>query len=180
MSNKPVPKICGLLAAALLVFSAGAHAAGPGAKPAGPLAAKAQGSDLFTGGVWHASGGTWPGTLSFDSAKQQVVLAPLGAPAITATYKVKLDKQKDKKTATGNLHMTSTDGQVVEAAFVISDTKNLTLAFKGGQKEESYLKMTPEEEAAEVRRIEQLVRSGKINPAQIFSRDEGPLTRALK
>lgn len=124
--------------------------------------AVAQVADPFVGGVWHAVEGTWPGTLKFDGSKKEVVLTPVGAPEIHATYKVDMAKPSRAKVQTGTLLMTNTLGQKSQSTFKVSEKKRLELTFSGGQRPETYIRMTPAEEARERQRIEKLIAEGKL------------------
>lgn len=125
--------------------------------------ALAKTADPFVGGTWHAIGETWPGTAKFSEKDKQVVLAPIGAAEIKATYSFAPAKVKKPGALNGKLTMTNALGQVVTSDFSISGNDKLSLTFSGGQRVETYVKFTPAQEAAEVRRIEQLIREGKLD-----------------
>lgn len=132
-----------------------AHATTPGKTKTPPASAHAK-ADPLQGDVWHALGTTWPGTLAFDGKTKTVVLAPVGAPAIRASYTVTGLAAKGAA-ASGSLRMVSIEGQTVEATFEMKDRKTLSLRFKAGQRDETYVRMTPAEEVAEKSRLTQLV-----------------------
>ena len=138
-------------------------------------AATATGADPFATDTWHAVTPSWPGTIKFDAAKHTVVLSPMGAPAIHATYsytlkpQAKTSKPGDVASQDGELTMVS-QGRTSSASFHIANGKELTLMFAGGIKRpENYLRMSPAEESAEVARIKQLMADGKLklSPAQL-------------
>ncbi len=138
---------------ALLSMTSHAHAAGVAKdKPKAASAPAASHGDPLARDVWHAMGSTWPGTIVFDGAAKKVVLSPVGAKPINASYSV------GKVTTTagvtsGELHMTSTEGQVVNATFTVKNDKDLSLHFVGGQTEETYTRLNAKEEEAEKARF---------------------------
>lgn len=135
---------------------------------------KKETTDPFIGGTWHAVGQTWPGTMSFDAVKKEIVLIPIGVQTMTSTYDFKLDKKKQAvprpkepdsvvaKTLEGTLKLTNKDGRTVSAKFQIVDEVQLNLVFEEGQRQEHYILMTPEEEELERQRINQLAAEGKL------------------
>lgn len=146
------------IASALLVIATSAFAAKPGTSTSKV--------DPFVGGTWHAVGQTWPGTAIFNERTKELRLAPVGASEIMAVYSFKHDtarKGAPPAGTSGVLTMKSTDGRTVTAKYTIKD-KNLSLLFKNGQREETYIKMTPAEELAEQERINKLAREGKLTP----------------
>jgi hypothetical protein len=167
-----------------------AKKSGQVAASAGPLSAKATApvsasatvkvsapaaADPFAADTWHAVTPSWPGTLKFDGANHTVVLSPMGAQAIHATYSYTLDPQAktskpgDVASQDGVLTMVA-QGRTSVATFHLANGKNLTLMFAGGLKRpENYLRMTPAEESAEIARIKKLMADGKLtlSPAQL-------------
>ena len=123
-------------------------------------------ADPFVGGTWHAIGETWPGTAKFSDKDKQVVLSPIGAAEIKATYKVIPEKSKTVNVFSGKLTMTNALGQVVTSDFVITGKTKLALTFSGGQRVETYVMLTPAQEATETKRIEQLIREGKLTSSR--------------
>lgn len=122
-------------------------------------------ADPFAGDVWHAVTPSWPGTLKFDGKTKAVVLAPVGAPAINAKYTYTINQPAAGNTGVlaGTLRMTNAQGQVSESQFKI-EKKTLALTFQAGQRPETYVKMTPAEEAAEMARLKRAMDSGKVAP----------------
>lgn len=129
-------------------------------------AALAADVDPFAKDTWHAVDQTWPGTIKFDTKSRKVVLEPVGAPAINATYSytVKRPFGVGNKVATGTLKMTNTQGQVSESEFKLEDNKYLTLTYKGGPTPERYVCMSKAEEEAERARLEKAMKSGALKP----------------
>lgn len=133
------------------------------APAAGPRVAP----DLFAGDVWHAISPSWPGTLKFDAKTKVVKLEPVGAATIEAkyTYTVNPPKLGTKGSAVeGTLRMTNAAGQVSVSQFRIENNKTLSLTFQAGQRPETYVRMTPAEEAAEVARLKKALAEGKTKP----------------
>lgn len=133
------------------------------------MAAPLKAADPFAGDTWHAVKGSWPGTINFDGKSRKVVLQPLGAPTIQATYSYTLKPANSAKPARGaplvkegTLTMTNTAGQVSSSEFRI-EGKELTLKFPGGMQEEHYQRFTKAEEEAEKRRLKKLMEQGKLN-----------------
>lgn len=154
------------LAAAVNASALAAPATAPVAKPAAPVASviKLQ-KDPLAGDVWHADAqaGTWPGTLTFDSAKKSVTLAPVGSSAMEATYTYTVKPSSTANVVEGTLRMTNSAKQVSNSTFRIQG-KVLTLMYASGQRPETYVRMTPQEEAAEVARLQKMISEGRIRP----------------
>jgi len=154
------------LAAAVHTGAMAAPASAPAAKSAAPVASviKLQ-KDPLAGDVWHADAqaGTWPGTLSFDSAKKSVTLAPVGASPMDATYTYTVKPSANAKVVEGTLRMTNSAKQVSNSTFRI-EGKVLTLMYASGQRPETYVRMTPQEEAAEMARLQKMISEGRIRP----------------
>lgn len=154
LRNKAAAFVKGFAAAAafLVVMQAPAFAADPKKDP-------------FARDTWHAVNSSWPGTLKFDGATKKVKLEPVGANPMEAkyTYTVKPSSAKDKAVTEGTLTMTNELGQVSESDYRIKG-KELTLSFRNGQPVETYVRMSPAEEKAEIQKLEQLIREGRIKP----------------
>lgn len=153
--------------ALVAVLAVGAVMSAPARAESAPK--KAQGAafmraDPLAGDTWHAVGGTWPGTIVFNSGTKKVVLTPVGANAIEAEYSLSALSTK-ANTKSGRLMMKNAAGQVVEATFTLSGPKNLNLRFAAGQRDETYVRMNAEEEAAEkarlVRMLEEKQKAGQ-------------------
>lgn len=158
-----------LLGITALCFAAGSHAAeAPVKKAATATVAKSVKADPLQGDTWHAVNGTWPGTLVFDGKAKRVDLTPVGAQAIRATYEItKLDKKGAE--SKGSLRMVSADGkQVVTAAFTLTGTKQLTLRYSEGQRDEQYERMTAAEEEAEKARFKRLLEEKQKGVTPLF------------
>lgn len=167
--------LCAVVAA-FIVLPVAAHASGAGATLAilqtAPKAAPAKTShavaqDPFAGQTWHAVTPSWPGTIQFDGAKHTVKLTPLGAPEIEAKYTYTVESAKtgsNPKVLEGTLRMTNTAGQVSDSRFRIENAKNLAMTFPSGQRAETYVRMTPAEEAAEKARLEKMISEGRTKP----------------
>lgn len=154
------------VACALAFGVAGAaQAQKPAEKKEAPAQLKA---DPLAGDVWHAMGGTWPGTMVFNGSTKKVVLTPVGAEPLHASYVVSNVVVKGKG-ATGSLRMTNAAGQVVEASFSLTDAKNMNLRFAAGQRDETYVRMTPAEEEAEKARLVRMLED-KRKAADILKR----------
>ncbi len=118
--------------------------------------------DPLAGDVWHAVNSSWPGTIVFNSTKKSVTLTPVGAAPMEASYTLTVSPSKDKAIL-GTLRMTNAANQVSESTFRI-EGKTLVLSFAGGQRTEQYVRMTPQEEAAEKARLEKMISEGRIRP----------------
>lgn len=119
--------------------------------------------DPFEGQVWHAIEQSWPGTLKFDSKSRKVELQPLGSTPISATYRYtkKTETIGGRPALTGTLEMKSSQGEVSKATYRM-EGRRLTLIYPGGNiRDETYLRMTPTEEAAEILRIQKLLTEGR-------------------
>ena len=131
---------------------------------------KVAAADLFANDTWHAVSPSWPGTLKFDGKTHKVVLTPYGADVIQAEYSYTVKPAAPGATVReGTLHMTNTAGQVSDSQFRIENGKSLQLTFQGDVRPESYVRMTPAEESAEMARIRTLMAQGKLKlpvPAQ--------------
>jgi hypothetical protein len=125
------------------------------------VSAKSQ-VDPLPGDIWHAINGTWPGTIVFDAKTKKVVLTPVGAQAIEAKYELtKLERKGIEQH--GALKMVSLDGkQVVTATFVLKGRKDLSLRYASGQRDETYVRMSPAEETAERARLLKLIEEKKL------------------
>lgn len=122
-------------------------------------------ADLFSDGTWHAVSPSWPGTFKFDDKTHKVVLSPLGASVIEAKYSYTVQPAAlGAHVVEGTLRMTNAAGQVSVSQFRLEDGKNLALTFQGegDVRPESYVRMTPAEESAEVARIRTLIAQGKL------------------
>lgn len=150
---------CALLLSASAIFAPPAQAKGPVAKPAS--AAKTSVIDPLAGDTWHAVQSTWPGTLVFDGAKKTVTLAPVGAEPMSASYSFTLTSAPKAKLLEGKLKMTNSAQQVSEPTFTI-EGKTMVLRYTTGQNPEYYVKMTPQEEAADKAKIEKLIKEGRL------------------
>ncbi len=139
-----------------------ALALGAGSLPVAAKDALKSATDPLAGDVWHAVNSSWPGTIVFNSAKKSVTLTPVGAAPMEASYTLTLTPSKDKVTV-GTLRMTNAANQVSESTFRI-EGKTLVLSFAGGQRTEQYVRMTPQEEAAEKARLEKMISEGRIRP----------------
>ncbi|MEX3983625.1 hypothetical protein AB4Y45_32105 [Paraburkholderia sp. EG287A] len=151
--------------------TAASHAAAAAPKAASQVsakkpepAAKVAMDDLFANDTWHAVSPSWPGTLKFDGKTHKVVLSPYGADVIQATYSYTVNPPGPGATTVreGTLHMTNTAGQVSDSKFRIENGKELKLTFQGDVRPESYVRMTPAEESAEMGRIRTLMAQGKL------------------
>lgn len=153
-----------LIAAAVLAISVGAAHASAASAPAPAVKASAAKStakparapsvlraDPLAGDAWHAMGSTWPGTLTFDGKSKKVVLTPVGAQAIQATYVVSDTATKGNKT-TGSLKMTRDTGESVTATFEVIG-RSMALRYTAGQRDETYTQMSKAEEEAEKARL---------------------------
>lgn len=130
--------------------------------------------DLFADGTWHAAAGSWPGTIRFDAKTHKVVLQPVGSATIEATYAYTVinskatgagpRKHKGPGLVEGVLTMTASNSQVSRADYTIEAGRNLTLTFRNGAaaQVERYTRMTADEEAAELKRIQQMVKDGRL------------------
>lgn len=139
----------------------------PVAAKAAPVAGPRLAADLFAGDTWHAISPSWPGTLKFNAKTKEVKLEPVGAATIEAkyTYTVNPPKLGAKSTVVeGTLRMTNAAGQVSVSQFRIENNKTLSLTFQAGQRPETYVRMTPAEEAAEVARLKKALEEGKTKP----------------
>lgn len=139
----------------------------PVAAKAAPVAGPRLAADLFAGDTWHAISPSWPGTLKFNAKTKEVKLEPVGAATIEAkyTYTVNPPKLGAKSTVVeGTLRMTNAAGQVSVSQFRIENKKTLSLTFQAGQRPETYVRMTPAEEAAEVARLKKALEEGKTKP----------------
>lgn len=134
-------------------------------KPAGSGSIIKLQKDPLAGDVWHADAqaGTWPGTLTFDAKKKSVTLAPVGATAMEATYSYTVKPSSTEKVIEGTLRMTNSAKQVSNSTFRIQG-KVLTLMYASGQRPETYVRMTPQEEAAEMARLQKMISEGRIRP----------------
>lgn len=124
-------------------------------------------ADPFAGDTWHAITPSWPGTLKFNAKTKAVKLEPVGSATIEAkyTYTVNPPKLGAKSTVVeGTLRMTNAAGQVSVSQFRIENNKTLSLTFQAGQRPETYVRMTPAEEAAEVARLKKALEKGKTKP----------------
>lgn len=141
-----------------------AGAASQGAKPVSKSVI-ALGKDPLAGDTWHADtpNGTWPGTLVFDAAKKKVALTPVGAPPMEASYSYTVKPSATASVIEGTLRMTNTAKQVSNSTFRIQG-KVLTLMYANGQRPETYVRMTPKEEAAEMARLKKMISEGRIRP----------------
>lgn len=132
--------------------------------------AKVASDDPFANDTWHAVSPSWPGTFKFDGKTHKVVLTPFGADVIEAKYSYTVKPAAPGATIEeGTLRMTNTAGQVSDSTFRIENGKSLKLTFQGDVRPESYVRMTPAEESAEMARIRTLVAQGKLKlpvPAQ--------------
>lgn len=109
--------------------------------------------DPFDLHSWHATGSTWPGSIEFDAKTKSVVLRPVGAQEIKATYSFEIKHASSvnlaaAKTIKGELSMVNENGQKSDSEFQIQDGKYLTLIYKTGQRPEEYVRMN-EKDAAE-------------------------------
>lgn len=155
-----------LTLATALSLVAGTAAAGTStsSKAAAPTKSAAM-KDPLAGDTWHADtpAGTWPGTLVFDATKKSVVLSPVGATPMTATYSYTVKPSLNQQVIEGTLRMTNSAKQVSDSTFKIQG-KVLTLSYGQGQRPETYVRMTPQDEAAEKARLEKLISEGRIRP----------------
>lgn len=132
------------------------------AEAAGSSQAKAKAvADPLAGDTWHAVQSTWPGTLVFNGAKKTVILAPVGATPMEASYLHTITSKPKAKVIEGKLTMTNAAQQVSESTFTI-EGKNMILRYATGQNPEYYVKMTPQEEAADKAKIEKLIKEGRL------------------
>ncbi len=120
--------------------------------------------DPFDGMVWHAIEGSWPGTIKFDGKKKKVELQPLGGNPIQAAYvyTTKVESSGNRKVLNGTLTMTSEKGEVSKATYRMQG-RHMVLSYPGlaNTRDENYLRMTPDEEAAEILRIKKLLSEGR-------------------
>lgn len=153
------------LAAVVTTSATAAPAAAPAAKPTAAESVIKLQKDPLAGDVWHADAqaGTWPGTLVFDAAKKSVTLAPVGASPMDATYSYTVKPSSTGKVVEGTLRMTNSAKQVSNSTFRI-EGKVLTLMYASGQRPETYVRMTPQEEAAEMARLKKMISEGRIRP----------------
>lgn len=122
------------------------------AKKKGAMPAANKKCDPFSGHVWHAIEGGWPGTIKFTADGSKVVLAPMGAEEIRAKYSYTVGVGADGSLL-GSLTM-ATEGQVSKASYrILESGRRLVLDYEGGMRPEAYLRMTVEEEAKEMERI---------------------------
>lgn len=155
---------------AAVVFGLGGSIAQAADAPAKKTAVASVKADPLKGDVWHAINGTWPGTLVFDGKTKKVVLTPVGAQAIQATYEVTKLEKKGAET-NGALNMTSADGkQIVTATFTLKDNKNMSLRFANGQRDETYVRMNPVEEAAEKAKLLKLIEQKKLGTLSPYAK----------
>lgn len=138
-----------------VAMPAAAQAPEKAQKPA--VAAKV---DPLASETWHASAPSWPGTLKFDGKSKKVLLEPVGATPIEASYVVS-DVKTLGKTVTGQLRMVDTSGRVSESSFTIANGKTLSISFAGGQSQETYVRMTAAEAEAEKARLLKAIQEGK-------------------
>lgn len=123
--------------------------------------------DPFATDTWHAGPGMWPGTIKFDSKTKSVVLTPVGGGTMEAKYSFKMEPvsaaEKKVGDTAGTLLMTNSLGQVSESTFRV-EGKSLTLKFKGDQRVEQYIRMSPQEEQADIARLKKMIMEGKVKP----------------
>lgn len=123
-----------------------------------PLALAAAPKDPFAGDTWHATDGSWPGTIRFDRKTKTVTLQPMGSQSFTAEYTFSVPsraKGTSSKVIEGILAMKSAQGDTSQATFRINNDApypKLTLTFVNGRAEH-YQRMTPAQEAAEIARL---------------------------
>lgn len=146
---------------AAIAFIAGAAAMGT-ANAAGPQ------KDPLAGDSWHAVTPSWPGTLVFDAKTKKVVLAPVGAEPMEATYSYTIKPAtgagKNQAIVEGTLRMTNKEGQVSDSTFSIKNSKDLTLQFAGVQNQEKYVRLSAKEQAAEQERLRKMILEGRVKP----------------
>lgn len=142
-------------------------ATGTPTMPKGPVTSVSPGvtKDPLAGDTWHADtpAGTWPGTLVFNASKKNVTLSPVGATPMDASYTYTVKPSSNAKLIEGTLRMTNSAKQVSDSTFRIQG-KILTLTYGQGQRPETYVRMTPQEEAADKARLEKLISEGRIRP----------------
>ena len=171
--NKASKAMLTVAITALLSVSASASAsstavtaaAASASKPATPASVIKLQKDPLAGDTWHADtpAGTWPGTLVFDAAKKNVTLSPVGATPMEASYTYTVKPSSSANVVEGTLRMTNSAKQVSNSTFRIQG-KVLTLMYANGQRPETYVRMTPKEEAAEVARLKKMIAEGRIRP----------------
>lgn len=139
-----------------------------GAAALGTAHAASPQKDPFAGDSWHAVTPSWPGTLVFDAKTKKVVLSPVGAAPMEATYsytiKPATSAGKSQSQVEGTLKMTNKEGQVSESTFTIKNSKDLTLQFAGVQNQEKYVRMNAKEQAEEQERLRKMILEGRVKP----------------
>lgn len=97
----------------------------------------------------------------------------MGASVIEAKYSYTVKPAAPgARVIEGALRMTNAAGQVSESQFRLEDGKNLNLTFQGDVRPESYVRMTPAEETAEMARIRTLIAQGKLKlPVPVENKD---------
>lgn len=124
--------------------------------------------DPLAGDSWHAVTPSWPGTLVFDAKTKKVVLAPVGAEPMEATYSYTIKPAtgagKNQAIVEGTLRMTNKEGQVSDSTFSIKNSKDLTLQFAGVQNQEKYVRLSAKEQAAEQERLRKMILEGRVKP----------------
>jgi len=151
-----------LLLTGVAVFYTGAYAQPKETVAQKKVSAVKAYPDLLAGDVWHAYGNSWPGTLTFTEKGKKVLLKPVGADPIEATYAFAVQSStpaigKQPPVQRGVLTLTDKTGRTSEAQYVLTDDNQLSLRFKGGPRDETYIKMTPDEEEMEKERIKKLM-----------------------
>lgn len=124
--------------------------------------------DPFEKDTWHAIGETWPGTIEFDGEAKQVILKPLGAPVIEATYKFDIEHSNSRDLnksdlIEGSLAMRNTEGQQSLSNFKIIDGDKLHLTYSSGQRPEQYVRLDQEGVDLQKEQIEKMLREGEVN-----------------
>lgn len=138
-----------------------------GAATMGTASAAGPQKDPFAGDTWHAVTPSWPGTLVFDTKAKKVVLSPLGAAPMEATYSYTIKPTpagKSQDQVEGTLRMTNKEGQVSDSTFMIKNGKDLSLQFAGVQNQEKYVRMNAKEQAAEQERLRKMISEGRLRP----------------
>lgn len=139
-----------------------------GAATTGTAIAAGPQKDPFAGDTWHAVTPSWPGTLVFDAKAKKVVLSPLGAAPMEATYSYTIKPAtaagKSQDAVEGTLRMTNKEGQVSDSTFTIKNGKDLSLQFAGVQNQEKYVRMNAKEQAAEQERLRKMISEGRVKP----------------
>lgn len=158
LSALPAPASAMPVAAAAAVAATSA-VAGKKAKT-DKKAPELKAADPLAGDAWHAVSPSWPGTMRFDGKAHTVRLEPLGSAVIDAAYEVS-ELKETKGQVAGRLKMTATTGEVSESTFEIAD-KRLTLQFVGGPNQEHYERLTPEEAQAQVQKLRDAIKAGKL------------------